>query len=235
MTEENPLKLTLKKFLLKQKTTNNSIEIDRLSNNSLHLLYFLKSLLLDEMQSIDRRFGGNFEHKGKYLFLLIKYNLPNVSCIIDDGNKMEIELKNMILWIFGRQLFYKLLKNEANAKQFLQSKLERLDFNLLASKDESSASAETSARNEHNGCKIIKLVDSEILLEMLRIFDFFARFFVRSFFSNTLKLGTKEGDNHATCFFKTTTSRMNLFLIVSVGFHKENIADWNLKGRQKLS
>ena len=96
------------------------------------------------------------------------------------------------------------------------------------------SSAGSSARNEHKSGKMNKLVDSKILLEMLRTFDLNARFHVRSFFSDTLMLGANEGDSHANCFFKKLSSIVNAFVTISVGFCEENIKEWNLRGKIAL-
>lgn len=130
------------------------------------------------------------------------------------------------MWIFGRQLFYKLLEKESRANIYL-----RPDIELLYRQMEAESSAGFSARNEHKNGKRNKLVDSKILLEMLRTFDLNARFHVRSFFSDTLMLESKEGDSHANCFFKKLYSMMNAFVTVSVGFREENIEEWNLRGK----
>ena len=143
---------------------------------------------------------------------------------------MAQKLKNIILWIFGRQLFYKLLQKDFKANFYLQLGSEDLSMNMLVG---STFSTDLFGSDAHED-KINKMVDSKILLEMLRIFDFNARFFVQSLFSSNT-LGINTGENHAICFFKKLTSRMNSFLTVSVGCRKESIKKWNLRGQLKFS
>ena len=81
--------------------------------------------------------------------------------------------------------------------------------------------------NEKEGA-INKVVDSRILFEMFRIFDFNARFFVSSFHSKIL--GIRDGDHYAIHLFVTINLRMKKALTISVAYSEENIDQWNLKG-----
>ena len=80
--------------------------------------------------------------------------------------------------------------------------------------------------------EIDKLVDSKILFEMFRIFDFNARFFVCSFYSNIgpVAMGSSDGHNNHIQAFKEFTSRMNIALSVSVVYSEEYVGKWNLRG-----
>ena len=152
---------------------------------------------------------------------------------IDDANKMVFELKNIILWIFGRQLFYKLLDKQVEANIYLRPDIGRMIMNRMESNDENLIRP-PSAESEHKSDKANKLVDTKILLKMLQIFDLNARVLVRSFFSKTLMLAAKEGDRHANCSFKMLNFTMNKFATVSIGCLEENIEQWNLRGPLKL-
>lgn len=79
---------------------------------------------------------------------------------------------------------------------------------------------------------INKVVDSRILFEMFRIFDFNARFFVCSFYSNIgpVAMGSSDGHNNHIQAFKEFTSRMNIALSVSVVYSEEYVGKWNLRG-----
>ena len=76
---------------------------------------------------------------------------------------------------------------------------------------------------------INKVVDSRILFEMFRIFDFNARFFVSSFHSKILEI--RVGDDNSIHLFVTINSRMRNALTVSVAYSEENMDQWNLKGQ----
>ena len=76
---------------------------------------------------------------------------------------------------------------------------------------------------------INKVVDSRILFEMFRIFDFNARFFVSSFYSKILEI--RGGDDNSIHLFVTINSRMKNALTVFVAYSEENMDQWNLKGQ----
>lgn len=120
------------------------------------------------------------------------------------------------MWIFGRQLFYKLLAQG----EFADLRIISNQLNL-----ESTEHFEDENKKKE---KIYKVVDSRILFEMFRIFDFNARFFVSSFHSKIL--GIRDGDHYAIHLFVTINLRMKKALTISVAYSEENIDQWNLKG-----
>ena len=127
------------------------------------------------------------------------------------------------MWIFGRQLFYKLLAQG----EFADLRIISNQLNL-----ESTEHFEDENKKKE---KIYKIVDSRILFEMFRIFDSNARFFVCSFYSDILTkiMGIGKGTNNQIRMFLSINSKMNIAFNVSVRY-EENLEEWNLKGQLRI-